>query len=138
MNVSADLIDLGAGLPDPGPQGGVPLERARRLGAGRIVVLPYFLFDGVLPSRTHEQARAWASEHPGLDVRCAGVIGPEPELVDLVIERAEEARLGDIRMNCDTCLYRIALPGFEHRVGALQHPHDHPDDPSHAHSHTHA
>jgi sirohydrochlorin cobaltochelatase len=41
-------------------------------------------------------------------------------------------------MNCDTCLYRIALPGFEHRVGAEQHPHDHPDDPSHAHAHTHA
>jgi sirohydrochlorin cobaltochelatase len=119
---------------------GVPaaLERARRLGAELIVVLPYFLFGGVLPSRTHEQAQAWASEHPGSDVRCAGVIGPERALADLVLARADEARLGDIRMNCDTCLYRIALPGFEDRVGAEQHPHHHPDDPSHAHSHTHA
>ncbi len=114
------------------------LERARRLGAQRIVVLPYFLFAGVLPSRTQEQARGWASEHPGLDVRCAEVIGPEPALAELVLERAQEARVGDIRMNCDTCLYRIAMPGFEDRVGAQQHPHDHPDDPSHAHTHTHA
>ena len=29
----------------------------------------------------------------------------------------------------------IALPGFEARVGQPQHPHDHPDDPAHAHGH---
>jgi sirohydrochlorin cobaltochelatase len=34
-------------------------------------------------------------------------------------------------MNCDTCLYRVALPGFAHRVGAPQSPHHHPDDPTH-------
>ncbi len=141
----ARLLQEGRGLAGVEPafislaEPGVPaaLERARRLGAERIVVLPYFLFDGVLPSRTREQALDWAGEHPKLDVRCADVIGPEPALAQLVIERAEEARAGDIRMNCDTCLYRIALPGFEHRVGAEQHPHDHPDDPSHPHSHSH-
>jgi sirohydrochlorin cobaltochelatase len=142
----ARLLQEGRGLAGVEPafislaEPGVPaaLERARRLGAQRIVVLPYFLFAGILPSRTREQAREWASAHPALDVRCADVIGPQPALADLVLERAQEARLGDIRMNCDTCLYRIALPGFEHRVGAEQHPHDHPDDPSHTHAHTHA
>jgi sirohydrochlorin cobaltochelatase len=142
----ARLLQEGRGLAGVEPafislaEPGVPaaLERARRLGARRIVVLPYFLFAGILPSRTQEQARAWASEHPALDVRCADVIGPEPALAELVLERAQEARVGDIRMNCDTCLYRIAMPGFEHQVGAEQHPHDHPDDPSHAHTHTHA
>jgi sirohydrochlorin cobaltochelatase len=142
----ARLLQEGRGLAGVEPafislaEPGVPaaLERARRLGAQRIVVLPYFLFAGVLPSRTQEQAREWASEHPSLDVRCAEVIGPETALADLVLERSQEARVGDIRMNCDTCLYRIAMPGFEHRVGAEQHPHDHPDDPSHAHTHTHA
>jgi sirohydrochlorin cobaltochelatase len=114
---------------------GVPaaLERARRLGAGRVVVLPYFLFAGVLPARVVSQARAWAADHPGVDVRCAGVLGAVPELADLVVARWQEALHGDIRMNCDTCLYRVALPGHEHRVGAPQHPHDHPDDPAHAH-----
>ncbi len=119
---------------------GVPaaLERAHRLGARRIVVLPYFLFAGVLPTRTRDQAFEWSALHPELDVRCADVIGACAPLADLVLARAQEARIGDIRMNCDTCLYRIAMPGHEDRVGAEQHPHDHPDDPSHPHAHTHA
>ncbi|MEW9531006.1 sirohydrochlorin chelatase [Microbispora sp. NPDC049125] len=116
---------------------GVPaaLERARLLGARRVVVLPYFLFNGLLPARTAEQARAWAAGHPEVDVRCAGVIGPAPELAGLALERYREALRGDIRMNCDTCVYRVAMPGHEHRVGVAQHPHDHPDDPAHVHAH---
>lgn len=110
------------------------LERARRLGSGHIVVAPYFLFPGVLPARTASQAAAWARDHPSADVRCAEVIGAAPELAELVVERYNEACHGDIRMNCDTCLYRIALPGHEARVGAAQHPHHHPDDPAHVHS----
>jgi sirohydrochlorin cobaltochelatase len=111
---------------------GVPaaLERARRLGAARIVVLPYFLFAGVLPTRVASQAASWAAGHPGVEVRCADVLGPTPVLADLVVARWREALDGDIRMNCDTCLYRIALPGQEDRVGAPQHPHHHPDDPT--------
>jgi sirohydrochlorin cobaltochelatase len=27
------------------------------------------------------------------------------------------------------------MPGFEHRVGEPQHPHDHPHDHAHAHAH---
>lgn len=113
------------------------LERCRRLGAGRIVVLPYFLFPGVLPERVVTQAQAYAGDHPELDVRCAEVIGDCDGLADLVIERYEEALTGDIRMNCDTCVYRIAMPGFEARVGAPQLPHHHPDDPAHGHGHAH-
>jgi sirohydrochlorin cobaltochelatase len=117
---------------------GVPaaLERVRRLGVRRVVVLPYFLFAGVLPTRTAEQAQQWASENPQVDVRVADVLGPTNALADLTVARYQEALHGDIRMNCDTCVYRVALPGHEHRVGAAQLPHDHPDDPAHL-SHTH-
>jgi sirohydrochlorin cobaltochelatase len=113
------------------------LDRVRRLGAHRIVVAPYFLFPGVLPDRIVAQTEAFAAEHPDLDVRTAPVLGDSDELADLVIERYHEANAGDIRMNCDTCLYRIALPGFTERVGAPQRPHDHPDDPAHEHGHGH-
>jgi sirohydrochlorin cobaltochelatase len=113
------------------------LERCRRLGARRVVVLPYFLFPGVLPDRVAAQAREYAAGHPGLDVRCAEVIGDCDGLADLVVERYEEALAGDIRMNCDTCVYRIAMPGFADRVGAPQRPHHHPDDPAHEHGHGH-
>jgi sirohydrochlorin cobaltochelatase len=115
------------------------LERCRLLGAKRIVVLPYFLFTGILPVRVEQQAAEWAKAHPEVDVRQAAVMGATEELADLVIERYHEAIAGDLRMNCDTCVYRIAMPGFEDRVGAEQRPHHHPDDPSHSHGpHSHA
>jgi sirohydrochlorin cobaltochelatase len=98
-----------------------------------VVVLPYFLFAGILPDRIAEQARQWVAGHPEVDVRCAAVIGDCDPLADLVVERYAEALAGDIRMNCDTCIYRVALPGFADRVGAPQTPHHHPDDPGHDH-----
>jgi sirohydrochlorin cobaltochelatase len=111
------------------------LDRCRRLGARLVVVLPYFLFPGVLPDRVRDQAGEWAAgeDAAGVDVRCADVIGPEPELAALVMERYRETLAGDLRMNCDACVYRIKLPGFEDRVGAPQQPHHHPDDPGHTH-----
>ncbi|MGH3193185.1 MAG: CbiX/SirB N-terminal domain-containing protein, partial [Streptosporangiaceae bacterium] len=114
------------------------LERCRLLGARRIVVARYFLFPGVLPDRVAQQAEDYARAHPELDIRCAGVLGDCDEVAALVYERYQEALSGDIRMNCDMCVYRTALPGFEHRVGAPQHPHDHPHDPHQNQAHSHA
>ncbi len=111
------------------------LERCRLLGARRIVVARYFLFPGVLPDRVAQQAADYARAHPELDIRCAGVLGDCDEIAALVYERYQEALSGDIRMNCDMCVYRTARPGFEHRVGAPQHPHDHPHDPHQNHAH---
>ncbi|WP_042401768.1 sirohydrochlorin chelatase [Streptacidiphilus carbonis] len=113
------------------------LTRCRLLGARRIVVLPYFLFTGVLPERVERQAADWAAGHPDTDLRRAAVMGPTEELAELVLARYREALAGDLRMNCDTCVYRVAMPGFEDRVGAAQRPHHHPDDPSHDHGHGH-
>jgi sirohydrochlorin cobaltochelatase len=109
------------------------LERCRLLGARRIVVARYFLFPGVLPDRVAEQAAAYAAAHPELEIKYTDVLGDCDEIAALVYERYREALAGDIRMNCDVCVYRIAIPGFEHRVGEPQHPHDHPRDHLHAH-----
>ncbi len=109
------------------------LERCRLLGARQIVVARYFLFPGVLPDRVVTEAAQYAAAHPGLDIRCADVLGDCDEIAGLVYERYREALAGDIRMNCDMCVYRIAMPGFADRVGAPQHPHDHPHDHVHAH-----
>jgi sirohydrochlorin cobaltochelatase len=107
------------------------LERCRLLGAQRIVLARYFLFPGVLPDRVAEQAAAYAAAHPELDIRYTDVLGDCDEIAALVYERYREALAGDIRMNCDVCVYRIAMPGFEHRVGAPRRPHDHPHDHAH-------
>ncbi|WP_433869702.1 sirohydrochlorin chelatase [Saccharopolyspora sp. CA-218241] len=115
------------------------LERARRLGARKVVVAPYFLFDGVLPQRVARQAREYARAAPDIDVHVSGYLGDTDALAELVVERYHEALHGEIRMNCDTCAYRVLLPGFEDKLGAPQTPHHHPDDPTgHGHGHGHA
>jgi sirohydrochlorin cobaltochelatase len=126
----------GAGLGGAGLRG-AGLGGAGLPGARRIVVARYFLFPGVLPDRVAEQAAAYAAAHPELDIRCADVLGDCDEIAALVYERYHEALAGDIRMNCDVCVYRIAMPGFEHRVGEPQHPHDHPHDHAHDVPHPH-
>ncbi|MCW2613121.1 MAG: sirohydrochlorin chelatase [Frankiales bacterium] len=117
------------------PQG---LDRAVALGYRRVVVLPWFLFAGVLPDRITAQTGEWAAQHPDVEVLEAGLIGPGEELAGVVVERWTEIGGGDLRMNCDTCAYRVALPGFEDKLGAPQTPHDHPDDPADPHGHGHA
>lgn len=93
------------------------LERAERLGATTVAVVPYFLFTGVLPERIGEQARAWEDARPGRRVSVADVLGVDERLVGLALERYEEASRGEARMNCDGCAHRVALPGFEHKLG---------------------
>ncbi|MFJ2258122.1 sirohydrochlorin chelatase [Streptomyces sp. NPDC087844] len=91
------------------------LDRCVKLGARRIVVLPYFLFTGVLPERIRQQSEGWATAHPEVEVVSADVIGPEPELLDLVMERYRETQPGD--------------DGHGHHVRDLHHDHA----SSHAH-----
>ncbi|HET6951257.1 MAG TPA: CbiX/SirB N-terminal domain-containing protein, partial [Acidimicrobiales bacterium] len=93
------------------------LDRARRLGADRLAVVPLFLFSGVLVDRIGERARSWAADRPGVAVATAPPLGADERLADLVVERFVEPLRGDVRMNCDLCSYRVRLPGFEERVG---------------------
>jgi sirohydrochlorin cobaltochelatase len=110
------------------------LERCKRLGVRRVVVFSYFLFTGVLEERIRKQSQEFAAER-GLEVRYAGYFGPDAKVTELILERYREAYSGDIRMNCDICVHRVALPGFEEKVGAPATPHYHPDEPGHGHSH---
>lgn len=126
----------GLGLVEPAfvslapPDVAAALERCRRLGASSIAVVPYFLFTGVLVDRIEAQAAEWAASHPGIAVRVGPELGPDPRIADLVLERYHEARRGEARMNCDCCIYRVALPGYESKVGA-------PASSGHGHHHHH-
>jgi sirohydrochlorin cobaltochelatase len=113
------------------------LERCERLGARRVVVFSYFLFTGVLEERIKRQSEEFAAERPEVEARYAGYFGPDARVVDLVLERYREAHSGDIRMNCDVCVHRVALPGFEEKVGAPATPHYHPGEPGHEYGHHH-
>jgi sirohydrochlorin cobaltochelatase len=97
------------------------LERLRRLGHDDVVVVPYFLAPGRFTAAVAADAAAGGA-------RMADVLGAHPDVARAVLERYGEAVAGDIRMNCDVCMYRVAWPGKEHRVGAPQVPHSHPSD----------
>lgn len=118
------------------PDVGTALERCRKLGAERIVVFSYFLFTGVLEERIRGQSESFAATSPDVELHYAGYFGPDVRVADLLVERYAEAVGGDIRMNCDVCVHRVALPGFEDKVGATATPHFHPDEPGH-HEHGH-
>ena len=114
------------------------LDRCIKLGAKHVVVFSYFLFTGVLEQRIRGQGESFALANPGVELRYAGYFGPDELVADLVVERYTEAVEGDIRMNCDVCVHRVALPGFEEKVGAPATPHYHPDEPGHnQHGHHH-
>ncbi len=100
------------------------LERLRAQGLRRASVARYFLGPGFLPRLVERQARSV----DGLEVAVSAPLGASDVLAALVAERFDEARGGDVRMNCDVCLYRTPLPGREAAVGAPQEPHTHPDD----------
>ena len=107
-----------------GPTVPEALERLRRLGAERVAVARYFLGPGHLPRLVERQALAV----PGLDVVVAAPLGVSDDVAGLLLGRFDEARTGDVRMNCDVCLYRVPLPQREAAVGAVQLPHTHPED----------
>ena len=99
------------------------LDRLRRLGHDRVAVARYFLGPGRLPRLVERAARA-----SGGDVVVTAPLGVSDAMAGLVLERYDEAIGGDLRMNCDVCLYRVPLPTHEGAVGRVQEPHTHPED----------
>lgn len=109
------------------------LERSARLGPEPVLVIPHFLFTGVLERRIRSDVDAFLADRPQARVSVARYLGVDPDLAGLVLQRYEEVLDGDPRMNCDMCAYRVRFPGLEDRVGAPAFPHDHPDEGGHHH-----
>ena len=99
------------------------LRAAAKLGFARLIVLPFFLFDGVLVKRIYAAADALQEREPQLEVLKAGYFGVHPYVADVLIERAQEAVAGRAAMNCSLCKYRVQIVGFEEQVGEPQRAH---------------
>ena len=124
------------------------LERCQRMGFARLLVLPFFLFTGVLEKRIRRLTQECAARHPETEFLCAHYLDVHPLLVGAFTERSEEAIHGSPNMNCGLCKYRVRLPGFEAAIGQPQVGHHHhvrcigqdgtaPPAPHHSHGHTH-
>jgi precorrin-8X/cobalt-precorrin-8 methylmutase len=99
------------------------LRRAARLGCERMVVFPYFLFDGVLVKRIYTAADELQARYSELEVLKAGYLGAHEDVAAVFLERAQEGLEGRANMNCSLCKYRVQIVGFEEQVGAPQQPH---------------
>jgi len=108
-----------AGLTGPTLEDG--LVRCVVLGCETLVVLPYFLFTGILVKRILHQTAEFAGRAGAVDVRCGRHLGVHQNLTEALSVRLRELLEGPTNMNCDNCKHRVALPGFERDVSAPVH-----------------
>lgn len=113
------------------------LERCLLLGAKKIIIMPYFLFTGVLIKRIDEMTAEFAAAHPDIQVEIGGYFGFHPKLVELVLERAHEGLYGRVTANCDNCQFRLEAAKHHHHHHDHDHGHDHDHDHDHDHGHDH-
>ncbi|MCK9202420.1 MAG: precorrin-8X methylmutase [Gallionella sp.] len=99
------------------------LRAAAKLGYARLIVVPFFLFDGILVKRIYDAADALQQREPVVNVLKADYLGVHPNVADVLIARAQEAIEGRAAMNCSLCKYRVQIVGFEQQVGEPQRPH---------------
>jgi sirohydrochlorin cobaltochelatase len=88
------------------------IERCVRLGARRIVSLPYLLFTGQIRQRLEERVRATQALYPAVEIFTAQHLGSHPEVIEAVAYRYQQALEGTAAMTCDLCKYRHRLAGF--------------------------
>jgi len=85
-----------------------------------VVVLPYMLGDGVLTGRIRDGAAEFDEEYPYAVAGCGEPLGTDERLLDVLADRFEEARTGDVSMSCDTCKYKVDMEGFEGEAGGAR------------------
>lgn len=66
------------------------LEVAANMRPHAIVVVPYFLFDGVLLNKIREQVEDFSARHFEIDVKVASHLGVHEKLLSVMRERIEE------------------------------------------------
>ncbi|MEB3267550.1 MAG: sirohydrochlorin chelatase [Leptolyngbya sp.] len=106
-------------------------RRARLYQPRRIVVLPYFLFTGVLMKKIQAIAAQEQAAHPDTEIVCLPEMGLHPQLMAVMRRREIETQAGTVQMNCEMCKFRLAAL----ETGAASHSHGH--DHGHAHNHGH-
>ncbi|NER80151.1 MAG: sirohydrochlorin chelatase [Leptolyngbya sp. SIO1D8] len=107
-------------------------RRARLYHPKRIIVLPYFLFTGVLMKKIQGIAAQQQIVFPETEVVCLPEMGLHPQLMAVMRRREIELQQGTVAMNCEMCKFRLAATNG-HAVGHTHAHHDH----SHHHGHSH-
>ena len=99
------------------------LRIAAKMGFKRLVVFPFFLFDGILVKRIVTAANELRQREPDLDIAIARHLGAHPLVAETILNRANEAIEGHADMNCSLCKYRVQIIGYEQQLGEPQQAH---------------
>ncbi|MDH4228247.1 MAG: sirohydrochlorin chelatase [Nitrospirota bacterium] len=114
------------------------VERLIRLGAGHVIIAPYFLFTGVLIERVRGMVAEFEKRWQHVRFSLAHYFEYHTLLMDVVAERIRQGYEGEMMMACDGCIYRIEAAethGHHHdHAGHAGHD-DHDDHPHHGHPH---
>lgn len=96
------------------------LQRCLTHDIHHVLVLPYFLYTGILVKRISTIVAETAAMHPECEFRVAEHMGQDNRLEALAQRMIERLKNGRATMSCDLCQYRIPLFGRESFVGMAQ------------------
>jgi sirohydrochlorin cobaltochelatase len=135
------------------------LQRCLVYGVSRVLVVPYYLYTGILVKRISRTVAEMAAMHPECEFRVAQHMGQDTRLDMLAQRMIDQTRNGKATVSCDMCQYRVPLFGREALVGLPQvsdhahglrgttmnehtheehhHSHSHHGDHEHGHEHGH-
>jgi len=95
----------------------------------RIIVLPYFLFTGVLVKKIFTIAAAQQEKYPQIAIDTLPEMGIQPQLLQVLREREIETHSGQVQMNCEICKFRLAAVTEDNSHHHHHHHHHHHSDP---------
>lgn len=99
------------------------IRRCLNLGARRVVILPYFLFRGVLMDRLRQHLAGTALKNPGVEFLFAGGNGLAsfPAVIDLVVDRVREfqERVGQATRLSRGCTGAVWRATYRHGLPPL-------------------
>lgn len=95
------------------------LPLTEKLPFKRVVVLPVFLFTGVLLKRIYTQVEEFNAQSE-TEYCNTGSFECDEFLLQTIDERIAEVENGTPNMNCQLCKYRTQIIGFEDEVGKEQ------------------
>lgn len=110
-------------------------RRARLYEPKRIVVLPYFMFTGVLMEKIEAIATQQQALYPNIEVATLPEMGIHPQLLRILRDREIETQLGQVAMNCEMCKFRIVAAGDDGHGHHHGHHHGHNHEHHHGHHH---
>lgn len=107
------------------------IERCVRLGAKGIVVIPYFLFTGVLIKRMEAKIAEFRNKYPEVTMNMSRYLGFDDGLIETLLKRIQEAEEG-MAFSWQELANKAIAEGHEPHH---HHHHHHNHDEGHSHSH---